>query len=151
MSKTILFATDYSPGSDKVLKLATTLAREENAKLLIAHVSMLERYPVGEHFDEEPEPSPEEMKELKAVVPPDPNVPVEHRLLFGEPGSAEVTKPGDVIIKLAQHENIDMIVLGTHGRTGLKHLLMGSVAESLVRNAPCAVISVRLAKESGRA
>ena len=47
MSKTILFTTDYSPGSDEVLKLATTLAREQEAKLLIAHVTMLEKFPVG--------------------------------------------------------------------------------------------------------
>ncbi|QDU74632.1 Putative universal stress protein [Bremerella volcania] len=148
MSKTILFATDYSPGSAKVLKLATTLAREEDAKLLIAHVTMLEKYPVGEHFNEETEPNPAELKQLKAVVPPDPNVPFEHRLLYGEPGSVEVTKPADEIIKLAKQGNVDMIVLGTHGRTGLRHLIMGSVAESLVRHAPCAVVSVKLPKEN---
>ena len=143
MSKTILLATDYSAGSDKELKLASTLAREENAKLLITHVTMLEKTPVGELFDEEPEPDPAEMERLKAVVPPDPNVPFEHRLLYGEPGSVEQTKPADEIVKLAKQENVDMIVLGTHGRTGLKHLLMGSVAESVIRHAPCAVVSVR--------
>ena len=144
MSKTILFATDYSPGSAKVLKLATTLAREEDAKLLIDHVTMLEKYPVGEHFNEEPEPNPAELKQLKAVVPPDPNVPFEHRLLYGEPGSVEVTKPADEVIKLTKQENVDMIVLSTHGRSGVKHLLMGSVAEAVLRHAACPVVTVKL-------
>ncbi len=94
MSKTILFTTDYSPGSDEVLKLATTLAREQEAKLLIAHVTMLEKFPVGEHFAEDPEPDPAEMKALQAIVPPDSNVPFEHRLLYGEPGSVGRDKTG---------------------------------------------------------
>lgn len=146
MSKTILFATDYSEGSDVVLKLATTLARQENARLLIAHVTMLEPAPVGEHFDEDPRPNSAELDRLKSVVPADPKVTFEHRLLYGEPGSVEVTKPADEILKLAEQENVDMIVLGTHGRTGLMHLLMGSVAESVVRRAPCSVVSLKLAQ-----
>ncbi len=63
--------------------------------------------------------------------------------------ASEETKPADEIIKLVKQENVDMIVLGTHGRTGLRHLLMGSVTESLVRHAPCAVVTVRLPKETG--
>lgn len=148
MPKIFLFATDYSEGSETVLKLATTLARQEDAKLLIAHVTMLEPTPVGEHFDEDPQPNPVEMQRLKAVVPQDPDVPFEHRLLYGEPGSVEVTKPADEILKLAKQENVDMIVLGTHGRSGLMHLLMGSVAESVIRRAPCAVVSIRLSKDT---
>ena len=53
---------------------------------------------------------------------------------------------GDVdstIIKLAQNEHFDMIVMGTHGRTGLAHLLMGSVAERVLRVAPCPVLTIR--------
>jgi nucleotide-binding universal stress UspA family protein len=149
MYKKILFATDYSPGSDQVLKLVTTLARAEDATVLIAHVSMAEKTPVGELFDEEPEPNPAELQRLKAVVPPDPEVSFEHRLLYGEPGSVEVTKPADELIKLAKRDKVDMIVLGTHGRTGLRHLLMGSVAESLIRHAPCPVVSVKFPDSSG--
>lgn len=144
MSATILFPTDYSPGSDEVLKLATALAREKNARLLIAHVTMLEKTPVGELFEEEPEPDPAEMERLRAVVPPDPGVAFEHRLLYGEPGSVEVTRPGDAIVRLARQENVDTIVLGTHGRTGLSRLLMGSVAERVHKHAPCTVVAVKL-------
>jgi nucleotide-binding universal stress UspA family protein len=144
MTATILFPTDFSRGSGEVLKLATALARDKHAKLLIAHVTMLEKTPVGELFDEEPEPDPAEMERLKAVVPPDPSVPFEHRLLYGEPGSVEVTRAGDAIVQLAKQEKVDTIVLGTHGRTGLARLLMGSVAETVHRKAPCAVVAVKL-------
>ena len=146
MAKRILYATDYSKGDELVLDLATTLARKKDATLIIAHVSMLEKYPVGEHVEEEPVPDPVELKQLQAVKPTDPNVAFEHRLLFGEPGSVEPTKPADEIIKLAKQEDAEMIVVGTHGRTGVSHLLMGSVAESLVRQAPCAVVTVKLPK-----
>jgi universal stress protein A len=47
------------------------------------------------------------------------------------------------IIRYASKQNIDLIVLATHGRTGLPHLMMGSVAESVVRTAPCPVLTVR--------
>lgn len=51
--------------------------------------------------------------------------------------------PADVIVRSAKDYNIDLIVMGTHGRSGLQHLLMGSVAEKVVRLAPCSVMVVR--------
>lgn len=150
MSAIILFPTDYSPGSREILKLASAIARDKNAKLLIAHVTMLERTPVGELFDEEPEPDPTEMDRLKEVLPPDPGVQFEHRLLYGEPGSVETTRASDAIVKLAEQEKVNTIVMGTHGRTGLAEALMGSVAEAVHRNAPCAVVAVKLPAGAGR-
>ena len=47
------------------------------------------------------------------------------------------------IVRLAEEESVDLIVLGTHGRTGLKHFLIGSVAEKVLRKAPCPVLVVR--------
>ena len=51
------------------------------------------------------------------------------------------------IIQYAQHQNIDLIVISTHGRTGLKHLVIGSVAENVVRSAPCPVLTIRGTEE----
>ena len=145
-AKQILYATDYSPASLHALQFATWLAHCTGSKLLIVHVSDSEQYPVGELFNEQPEPDGQELTKLKAVVPDDPTIACEHYLLYGEPGSAKITKPADVIVRFANTHRVDMIVLGTHGRTGLLHLLMGSVAESVIRHACCPVISIRQAK-----
>jgi nucleotide-binding universal stress UspA family protein len=51
--------------------------------------------------------------------------------------------PADAIVRLAEERNVDLIVMGTHGRTGLQHVLLGSVAEKVVRLAPCPVLTVR--------
>jgi nucleotide-binding universal stress UspA family protein len=140
--KTILYPTDYSEQSRYALHFATSLARDCGAKLLIVHVSETECYPVGELVDEQPEPSPEEQKRLRAVVPDDRNVAFEHRLIC-PPTSSKNAHPGDEIINLARQENVYAIVIGTHGRTGLGRLLAGSVAESVMHRAPCPVVAIR--------
>ena len=140
--KTILYATDYSTPSQYALHFAVSLARDCRADLLIVHVSETECGPVGELFDEEPEPCLEEQRRLEAVVPDDTRVPFEHRLLCPPP-SSENTHAADEIIKLAKQENVHAIVVGTHGRTGLSRLLVGSVAESVIRQAPCPVVIIR--------
>lgn len=142
MTKKVLFPTDYSDASSHALWFATLLARDWDAKLLIVHVSETEQYPVGELFDEEPQPRPEERTALEKVVPTDSTLPYEHKLLFGPP-SSDVVKPADEIVRFANEEKVDAIVLGTHGRSGLGHLLMGSVAESVMRRAACPVITIR--------
>jgi universal stress protein A len=131
----ILFATDYSSASRDALNYGASLARERGATLLITHVSRLEEYPVGELFDEEPRPSDAELEELIAITVPDPRVHCEHRLLHGDPARQ--------IVELAKQENVETIVMGTHGRSGLGRLVTGSVAEAVLREAPCAVIAVR--------
>ncbi len=135
--KKILFPTDFSHTGDSALQLATALARDSDATIVIVHV---EEPPVayggGEMYYGMPEPALEEIKRmLHEVKPTDPSVKYEHRLVTGDPPSA--------IVRLAEEEHADMIVLGTHGRTGLSRLLMGSVAESIVRRAPCPVLSYK--------
>ena len=72
---------------------------------------------------------------LRAIKPVDPAVAFEHRLVNGDPATE--------IVRLAEEEGVDMIVLGTHGRTGLYRLLMGSVAEAIVRRAMCPVLTFK--------
>jgi nucleotide-binding universal stress UspA family protein len=76
---------------------------------------------------------------LEAVKPVDPIVPFEQRLAMGDPAAE--------ICRIAADEGAKLIVLGTHGRGGLLRLLMGSVAESILRRAPCPVLVYR---EPGR-
>jgi nucleotide-binding universal stress UspA family protein len=57
-----------------------------------------------------------------------------------------VGRPADAIVQFAQERNVNLIVMATHGRTGLEHMLIGSVAEKVVRLAPCPVLTVKLAR-----
>lgn len=143
--KTILFATDYSEPSEHALHFATSLADDCGASLLIVHVTETECWPVGELFDEECAPSPEEQRRLEAVVPDDAKVPFEHRLICPPPSSVNV-HAADEIVKLAEKEHVDAIVIGTYGHTGLSRLLVGSVTEDVMRHAPCPVVTVRKPK-----
>jgi len=133
--KKVLFATDYSESSENALTYATSLARDSGATLLVAHVSELEQYPVGELFDEDPRPSESELAKLRAIATHDPRVPCEHRLLHGNPAQE--------ILKLADQEAVEVIVIGTHGHSRLLHLLAGSVADAVMREAHCPVIAYR--------
>lgn len=139
----ILYATDYSPASVSALPIAESLARDAGAKLLIVHVSESEITPVGELFDEEPQAQPAELQRLQAIVPSDQRISYEHRLVYGEPGSDDITRPAEEILRLAKREQASLIVVGTHGRTGLGRLLMGSVADTLIARSPCPVVTLR--------
>ncbi len=135
----ILFPTDFSTLAPTALEMATSLAKQRAAKLLIVHV---EEPPIayggGELYYGVAEPDRQELKKmLSEVLPTDPDVGYEHRLLIGAPASS--------IVQLADKENVEMIVMPTHGRTGLMRLLMGSVAEEVVRKAKCPVLTVKAA------
>jgi nucleotide-binding universal stress UspA family protein len=133
----IIFPTDFSEASNHALRWATSLARDSGAALVIVHVEEPPMaYGGGEMYYPIAEPNRDELhKTLADVHPTDPMVPSVHRLLSGE--------PADAIVKIAESEGADLIVMGTHGRTGLTRLLMGSVAEAVVRKAPCPVLTVK--------
>ncbi len=88
------------------------------------------------YYGGEDEANREELrKSLLQVMPADHTVPYDHMLLVGDPATA--------IAQAAEREGADLIVMGTHGRTGLTRLLMGSVAEAVVRKARCPVLTVK--------
>jgi universal stress protein A len=135
----ILFPTDFSTLGQTALEMATSLARDRGAKLLIVHVEEPPMaYGGGELYYGIEEPTRAELQRmLSEVLPTDPSVGYEHRLVIGAPATA--------IIQLAGREGVDMIVMPTHGRTGLMRLLMGSVAEEVVRKSKCPVLTVKAA------
>jgi nucleotide-binding universal stress UspA family protein len=137
MAKTILFPTDFSTASDAALEHAATLAKSTGATLLIVHVEEPPlAYGGGELYYGIPEPDSERiLKMLEDVKPKDASVPFKHRLTMGDPAGE--------IVRIAGDEGVEMIVLGTHGRTGVTRMLMGSVAEAVVRRAPCPVLVYR--------
>jgi nucleotide-binding universal stress UspA family protein len=136
-AKRILFPTDFSAYGQEALRWATVLARDTGATLIIAHVEEPPMaYGGGELYFPSEDGNREELKQaLVKIVPTDPKVPFEHKLLVGDPANA--------IVEAAEQEHADIIVIGTHGRTGLTRLLMGSVAEAVVRKAKCPVLTVK--------
>ena len=137
--RTILHATDFSERSEFAFRLACSLARDYGARLIVMHVAEPAMAIAGEGVLMFPlavdvQPLRERLQQLR---PPDPKVQVEHRLVEGDAATE--------ILRVAEETKCDMIVLGTHGRTGLGRLLMGSVAEQVVRKALCPVLTVKTA------
>ena len=135
--KKILFPTDFSHASDAGLPLATSLARDAGATLVILHVEEPPlAYGGGELYYGIPEPNTEALQKMLAEVKPtDANVPYVHRMVTGDPATE--------IVRVAQEEQADILVVGTHGRSGITRLLMGSVAEQVIRHAACPVLTFK--------
>ncbi len=142
-TKKIIFPTDFSNASDAGLKYATSLAKDHGATLVVVHVEEPPAvYGTGELYYGIPNPDTTVLTEmLKAIIPTDASVRCEHRLVSGDPATE--------IVRLADEENAELIVLSTHGRTGLRRLLMGSVAEAVVRRAKCPVFTFKEPHDGG--
>ena len=138
----ILVPTDFSTASDAALPHAEALAKQKSASLLILHVEETPlAYGGGELYYGLPEPTSERiLAMLEQVRPSDPTVAFTHRLTMGDPAGE--------IVRIAAEEGAEMIVLGTHGRSGMTRMLMGSVAEAIVRRAPCPVLVYRASAET---
>jgi len=134
---TILVPTDFSEHSELAFHMACSLAQDTGARILALHVYSPPVLAYGEGiYAPMPVTYPKELEErLQTLQAPTPNVTVEHIMVEGEP----VTE----ILKTALDSGCDLILVGTHGRSGLGHLLMGSVAEKIVRKAPCPVLTVK--------
>jgi nucleotide-binding universal stress UspA family protein len=139
--KNILFPTDFSEYNDSALQYATRLAAESGATLHLVHVHDTRElstalgeasYLYSVQWQEEKDRS---VQQLKRLVPPDRTIPYVHHPLTGVPEST--------IVDFAKDNNIDLIVMSSHGRTGLSRLLMGSVAEAVMRKADCPVLIVK--------
>lgn len=135
--KTILHPTDFSACSDAAFHLACSLARDHGSRLVVAHVAEPLMALSGEGVLMIP---PEAdlvflRDKVHRIRPQDPMIQVEYRVCQGEPAAE--------ILRLAAETRCDLIVLGTHGRTGLARFLMGSVAEQILRKAACPVVTVK--------
>ena len=134
---TILHPTDFSPLSAHAFHVSCSLAREHSGRIIVLHVAEL---PVIAPSDAMIPPPPGGIRQaiaeqLRGIQAPDNKVVVVHRLEEGDPVSE--------ILRVASESKCDLIVMGTHGRTGLAHQLMGSVAEQVVRKATCPVLIVK--------
>ncbi len=137
-AKKILFATDYSKHSEVARQIATSLARDSGAMLLIVHAVESPVHGPDRGFGgyiEQAEDTTSARRQLDETVPADPQVGYAQKLLDGV--------PSDEIVRCAEEEGVDLIVIGSHGRTGLMRMLLGSVAEAVVRRAKCPVLTVK--------
>lgn len=133
----ILVPVDLTDNSKAALQAAEAIARDSGGKLFIVYVEeMLVMTTKFGYPDAVPEGSVVELSHaLKHIVPTDGAVPHEHRLLMGS--------VGETILKFAEQEHVDLIVIGSHGRRGIGRVLLGSVAETVVRGASCPVLIVK--------
>ncbi len=129
----ILLPTDFSAHSYEGLRIAEVLAHQADAELLIVHVIDTSQGHGEWPTTDDARHHVEQL--LCATRPACTDVRVTHALLEGAT-AAEV-------VRYAKHEDVDLIVIGSHGRSGLSRVLMGSVASSISAESPCPVLSVR--------
>lgn len=143
----ILAATDFSDDSNYALGFAEELARRFGAEITVLHVDQ----PLAPVMVSELDPGldfgamsriAEEQRSMALAILEKTSTRLREAGMKAR-GLLKVGAPFLEIIRTAQAENFDLIVLGTHGHTGLAHVLMGSVAERVVRKAPCPVLTVR--------
>jgi nucleotide-binding universal stress UspA family protein len=137
----ILVPVDFSDCSRRAAEYAISLAKDVGATVTLEHVYSLPFTAYPEGFARPPETLTRLGEQARESL---------ERWKDGlkEPGVikrtiCEVGAPAQTIVDRAATDHFDLVVMGTHGRTGLTHLLVGSVAERVVRLAPCPVLTVR--------
>ena len=160
----VLVPTDFSDPSTHALRHAIAEATLHHAKVTLLHVLPPRAGPDVYYVTGAPEAGPQGGFDLITGGPPgaylssestvlrrDPNEEARAQLrdlvpdTFHDAWDVEVAAgdPADTIVRVARERHADLIVMGTHGRTGLQHVLLGSVAEKVVRFAPCPVLTLR--------
>jgi nucleotide-binding universal stress UspA family protein len=142
--KKILVPTDFSDCSKKAMDYALSLAKEFKSEVLILHVIDTRGYETAAIYNLGP------MEEARKAVQ---KMSQEMMANFLKEKGIDESRIGDKIIlegapfieiiRVAREKEVDLIVIGTHGRTGVSHILFGSVAEKVVRKAPCPVLTVK--------
>jgi nucleotide-binding universal stress UspA family protein len=141
----ILFPTDFSPCATQALDHALYLANKYKASLHVLHAIVL-------HEDDPHDPSAHftDIAEIQQRLQDLARVEMQAAISARPDATGEVVmrqrrgiSAADVILEYAALENIDLVVMGTHGHRGLGHLLLGSIAERVVRFSPCPVLTIR--------
>ncbi len=149
--RSILLPTDFSECGNYALSYAASLARTFGATILCVHViepmvptvgysGMTEPLPIADIADRLEDSAERELPKL-AEREECAGLDVEELIVHGEAASE--------IVRVAKERSVDLIVVSSHGRTGLGRILFGSTAEAIVRHAPCPVLVVKPAKEEG--
>ncbi len=145
--RTIVVPVDFSPSADEARAWAVDLARRYDAELIVTHTGPPVAWPaspdgimtVTDIVESTRRELAISLEGLRASIEAA-GVRARSRMLDGIPATE--------ISRLAREAGADLVVMGTHGRTGLKHALLGSVAEKVVRTAPCPVLTVRMREDT---
>jgi nucleotide-binding universal stress UspA family protein len=140
--KTILVPSDFSECSDAALRYGLELARRFDATLHLLHVV---QDPITQPWAAEGFSAP--LFEVVDKWQRDAKERLQQAVPAADAGriviAATIAWPYAEILRYAVENNVDLIVMGTHGRGGMSHMLLGSIAEKVVRRAPCPVLTVR--------
>lgn len=140
----ILVPVDFSDAARPVVEYARDMARDRGASVALLHVVGVPATPLDPAYGVAADPkilqdlqagAARGLEDLAALVRKA-GVPVETRVVLGAPSRE--------IVRAAREGGADLVVIGTHGRTGLRHVFLGSVAENVVRLCPCPVLTLRL-------
>lgn len=135
--QTILYPTDFSACSEAAIPMARALAKDQGARLVLLHVAPIEIIPDGAYV------VPLDLGAYREAIDdlrrrlegPDLKLSVEVDVRQGD--------AVDEVLKAADDWRANLIVMGTHGRTGLGRLVLGSVAEAVMRHAKCPVLTIK--------
>jgi nucleotide-binding universal stress UspA family protein len=140
----ILYPTDFSKAARPAFERALALAKQDGAELLIVHVMVPPAPFVGNGYV-----SPKTYEDLEAAARRSAETQMKAVLAKAKKAGVRATAiltegmPFDQIVRTAKGKRADLIVIGTHGRTGFSRFFLGSVAERVVQLAPCPVLTVR--------
>jgi universal stress protein A len=137
-----LVPVDFSEDANQAVKYATDLASKLGARMTLLHVIQLLPFGSGDMGVTVPYTY---TQDLEAEITSRMQVYLERVTAAGLEGEIAVAHgvPFQEILETAKAQQVNLIIMGTHGRTGLQYVLMGSVAEKVVRLAPCPVLVVR--------
>jgi nucleotide-binding universal stress UspA family protein len=139
----ILLATDFTPASALAIEKAIAIAKESGARLLIAHAydppNLTQAESVGPGVYEEWDQNLRTLVERKLQ----PLVESARRQLVDAQPLVLPGSPHEAIVEAAKQNHSDLVVMGTHGRTGVSRFFLGSVAARVIATAPCPVMTVR--------
>jgi len=141
--KKILCCLDFSQYSDRTREVALDYAKSFGASLLVlnvvntrffSHPAIMDSSAYGQAFDEAQEAARKKLDDVEKSIGKE----IQDVKAFSRTGV-----PGEEILKLAAEESVDLIVMGAKGRTGFSRMLLGSAAETVVKSAPCDVLTVK--------
>ena len=149
----ILVPTDFNPASDAALACAKELAARFDARLTLLH-AVNDPLATGVWTPDVYVPPTPEMQDKflrTARERLEGTLTADERARFGVAIEARPGATAEIIEQFARDQKVDLIVMGTHGRRGLSHMLLGSVAERLVRHASCPVLTTHAESNTGAA